>query len=315
MITLKYDNNLTSHQNRIGDKRDSMVEEYTNDIPEYKSLENVDAFKENLQQVTMQLEAIRNSFYQGVEEIEKIKKTLDAGHLNQFSTIINDFENRLAQVERERNEAIESAKRYNEELEKEKERLIKLWDAYKLQEDELAAKEKRITELESKIRSYEESMRQLEEDLNKRINTLTEKLTQTATLLKEYESYKNQHENFEKIRAELEEKVNQLENELTTKNSELSKLKREVTGLRQYKKYAEYKDKYDALSRDYEKERERLTKLYKLYQEIENECNTLRTELEKWHAWYDSNADIFGRLFKSAEELRKTAKKGKKKKK
>ncbi|MCD6467906.1 MAG: hypothetical protein J7L32_01145 [Thermoplasmata archaeon] len=288
-----------------------MVEEDAN-MPEYKSLDNVDAFKENLQQVTTQLEAIRTSFYQGVEEIEKIKKTLDAGHLNQFSNIISEFEGRLIKAERERDEAIESAKKYNEELEKEKERLIKLWDAYKLQEDELATKEKRITELENKIETYEQSMKQLEEDLNNRINTLTEKLTNTEATLKEYETYKNQHEKFEKIRADLEERVNQLENELNSRETELNNLKKEVAELRKYKKYANYKENYDKLSAEYEKERDRLTKLYKLYEEVENERDNLKTELERWHSWYDSNAEIFDRLFKSAEDLRKTVKKKKK---
>ena len=36
---------------------------------EYKDTGDINAFKESLQQVTTQLEAVRNSFYQGVEEI------------------------------------------------------------------------------------------------------------------------------------------------------------------------------------------------------------------------------------------------------
>ncbi|HDH45138.1 MAG TPA: hypothetical protein ENG66_07120, partial [Thermococcus sp.] len=142
-----------------------MVEKSTI-TPEYKNIDDINAFKESLQQVTSQLEAVRNSFYQGVEEIEKIKKMLDVGQINKFTSIINEFEDRLAASEREKEEALENAKKFSEELEKEKERLVKLWDAYKMQEDELAAKERRIEELEKEIERYKQSMVQLEKDLN-----------------------------------------------------------------------------------------------------------------------------------------------------
>ena len=138
-----------------------------------KSITDLDAFRESLQRVTSQLEAIRSSFYQGVEEIERIKKVLDAEHISRFSDIITEFEDRLSKIERERDEAIENAKRFSQELEKEKERLIKLWDAYKLQEDELAEKEKRINELEDKIKEYEKKINEIETDLKERIETLS----------------------------------------------------------------------------------------------------------------------------------------------
>ncbi len=284
-----------------------MVEEESN-LPEYRGFNNIDAFKESLQQVTTQLESIRTSFYQGVEEIERIKKMLDVSHLNKFSNIISEFEDRLTATEKEKEDAIESARKYSEELEKEKERLIKLWDAYKMQEDELAAKEKRITELEKELERREKSMKQLEEDLNKRINTLTERLNKTESELKEYEGFKKEFDNFEKIKSDLERKVGLLENELSERDNELRVLKSEVTELRKFKKYAEYKDKYNQLSVEYQKERDRLTKLYKLYEELEKENNKLKTELNRWHSWYDSNAEIFEKLFKSAADLRKSVK-------
>ena len=73
-------------------------------------------------------------------------------------------------------EAADGAKKYSEELEKEKERLIKLWDAYKNQEEELSATEKKISEYEDRVRNAEVSKKQLEDDLTARIDTLTKRL-------------------------------------------------------------------------------------------------------------------------------------------
>ena len=79
---------------------------------------------------------------------------------------------KIAEAEKKRREAAEGAKKYSEELEKEKERLIKLWDAYKNQEEELSTYRKEITEYEERIRIAEASKKQLEDDLTARINTL-----------------------------------------------------------------------------------------------------------------------------------------------
>ncbi|MCX6667016.1 MAG: hypothetical protein NTV74_02075, partial [Euryarchaeota archaeon] len=57
------------------------------------------------------------------------------------------------------------------------------------------------------------------------------------------------------------------------------------------------KDKFDDLSVQYEKEKERLTKLYHLYEETEAECKNLKEEVKNWEKWFDSNREIFDRLF------------------
>ena len=63
------------------------------------------------------------------------------------------------------------------------------------------------------------------------------------------------------------------------------------------------KDKFDDLSNQYEKEKERLTKLYKLYEETESECNKLKDETKGWQKWFDSNKDIFDRLFSASPPI------------
>ena len=103
---------------------------------------------------------------------------LSIGNLDEISGIIAKFENRVVEVEKQRMEASDGARKYSEELEKEKERLIKLWDAYKNQEEELSSAEKKACEYEERVRTTEVEKKQLEEDLTARINTLNNKLQQ-----------------------------------------------------------------------------------------------------------------------------------------
>ena len=62
-------------------------------------------------------------------------------------------------------------------------------------------------------------------------------------------------------------------------------------------KFSEYKEKFDELTIQYEKEKERLTKLYGLYEETELECKNLKQENIGWQNWFDSNKEIFNKLF------------------
>ena len=64
--------------------------------------------------------------------------------------------------------------------------------------------------------------------------------------------------------------------------------------------YADYKDRYEEVNEQYEKEKERLTKLYQLYEETDAEVKKLREENNYWQNWYNSNKDVFGKLFSSA---------------
>ena len=53
----------------------------------------------------------------------------------------------------------------------------------------------------------------------------------------------------------------------------------------------------------YEKEKDRLTKLYKLYEETESECNRLKVETKGWQKWFDSNREIFDKLFSTSPPI------------
>jgi len=222
---------------------------------------------------------------------------LDIENLEEIGNIIENFESRVSEVEKRREEAAKGAQRYGEELEKEKERLIKLWDAYKNQEEELSATEKKLAEFEERMRGAEVSKKQLEDDLTARVNTLTAKLAENEEKIQHFDEVKQRCEEFDGIRNRLEEEIRSLRNETDTKDKTIDSLQKHVDELKEHEKYAEYKDKFDDVSMQYEKEKERLTKLFKLYEETEAECNNLREEIKSWQDWFDSNKDIFDRLF------------------
>ena len=280
-----------------------MVDKSVMGIP--KDIIDINAFRESIQQVTSQLEQIRSSFYQGVEEIERIKKILNSEHIGRFSDIITEYETQLTRMEKERNEAIENARKYSQELEKEKERLIKLWDAYKLQEDELNERDRRIAELERKVKEYENKLRETEKDLSSRIETLTRKLEEKENLLKEYSDFRKKHNLYEERNRKLHEEIENLRNTLNEKEREITQLKQMVDELSKYREFEDYKTKYEKLNIEFNKERERLVKLYKLYEDLERENNKLREELNGWRQWYESNAELLDRLFKSTEDIKK----------
>ena len=280
-----------------------MVDKSVMGIP--KDIIDINAFRESIQQVTSQLEQIRSSFYQGVEEIERIKKILNSEHIARFSDIITEYETQLTRMEKERNEAIENARKYSQELEKEKERLIKLWDAYKLQEDELNERDKRIAELERKVKEYENRLRETEKDLSSRIETLTRKLEEKENLLKEYDDFRRKYALYEEKNRKLQEEIDNLRNTLNEKEKEITQLKQMVDELSKYREFEDYKTKYEKLNIEFNKERERLVKLYKLYEDLERENNKLREELNGWRQWYESNAELLDRLFKSTEDIKK----------
>jgi chromosome segregation ATPase len=264
------------------------------------NVENIDTLKEKLNAVSNEIDAIKNSFTRNAENLSKIQNMLSVGNLEDLTGMIEKFESRVAEVEKQRIEASDGARKYSEELEKEKERLIKLWDAYKNQEEELSTAEKKASEYEERVRTAELEKKQIEEDLTARINTLNEKLQQYEGNASEFENYKQKCEEFDGIRNELERELHDLRDANTKKDNMINDLSRQVSELSAKESYEEYRDKYEEVQAEYDKEKERLTKLYQLYEETETECKTLRFANDNWESWYNTNKEIFSRLFSGA---------------
>ncbi|MCU0849834.1 MAG: hypothetical protein MUC80_00995 [Candidatus Thermoplasmatota archaeon] len=263
-----------------------------------------DSFMEQLQEASTELGSVKSSFSKGMEDLAKIQSMLSFEGLNKMDSMMRSFEDRLAEAERRRDEATEGARRYSMELEKEKERLIKLWDAYKNQEESLASQEKRVAELEERIRDTEQMHMQFERDATVRIQTLTQKLDERAMAVQQMDDMKQQVMRFDAIRTQLESNVDKMHSEMSTKDEVIRGLERQIEELRSFEQFAEFKPKFEAVSMEYEKEKERLTKLFRLYEETESENKQLKEELHGWQSWFSSNEELFTRLFSSVEHLK-----------
>lgn len=272
------------------DEKDKMVED----------IENIDSLKEKLLAVSNEIDAIKNSFSKSAEDLSRIQSMLGVGNLDEISNILGKFESKVAEAEKQRMEAAEGAKRYSEELEKEKERLIKLWDAYKSQEEELSATEKRINEYEERARMAEASKKQLEDDTTARINTLSQKLEEYEGKVTQADKYKQKCDEFDSVRDQMERELRDIKNENASKENMINDLNGQLSKYKDLEDYVEYKTKYEEINAEYEKEKERLTKLYHLYEETDSECKRLKSENKNWQKWYNSNKEIFNKLFASA---------------
>jgi chromosome segregation ATPase len=266
--------------------------------------ETKDTFLNKLQQASTDLDSIKSSFSKGMDDLSKIQSILNLDGLTKMDTMIRSFEDRLSDSERRREEAVEGARRYSMELEKEKDRLVKLWDAYKNQEESLSIQEKRVAELEETLRSTEQAKMQFEQDATARIRTLTQKLEEQNHSLQQLDDLRQQVMRFDTIRTQLEENVERMRSDLITKDDAIRSLERQVEELAKFEQFAEFKTKFEEVSTEFEKEKERLTKLFRLYEETEAENKTIKQELHDWQSWFDSNEEIFTKLFTSVEHLK-----------
>ncbi len=263
-----------------------------------------DSFMERLQEASNELGTIKSSFSKGMEDLSKIQTMLSLDGLNKMDSMIRSFEDRLSESERRREEAVEGARRYSVELEKEKERLVKLWDAYKNQEESLSMQEKRVAELEERLQDTEQARIQFERDATARIQTLTMKLDEREHVVQQVDDLKQQVMRLDTIRTQLESNIERMHGDLTTKDDVIRGLESRVEDLRKFEQFADFKTKFEDVSIEFEKEKERLTKLFRLYEETESENKQLKEELHGWQSWFNSNEELFTKLFSSVEHLK-----------
>ena len=266
--------------------------------------DNRKSFFDSIQQASMQLDSVKTNFTESMQELARIQSMLDSEGVSKMTGVIEEYENRISAVERERTEAQEGAKRFSAELEKEKDRLIKLWEAYKSQEEELASQEKRCVMLEESLHQSETERKNFEEDANTRINTLNSKLQEKEQEANEYQAYRQKAQEYEAMHNDLTEQNKNMYNDNQEKENRINELENKVEELKNLEGYVEYKAKYEELHNEYEKEKQRLTKLFQLYEETETENKKLKKEITNWQDWFNTNEDLFKKLFSSVETLK-----------
>jgi chromosome segregation ATPase len=226
--------------------------------------------KRNIAQIAEEIARVRDRAKEEAQSLERIRGMLDVGYLNDLLRTVETLETRLETVEQEAITAASDVDALRRELDAEQARLAKLWDAYKAQEDELA----RIK------RDYP----QLEERLADRERTI-ESLRREVARLEPLSRYKTDYETVVKENQALRTEVDHLEAELRRASDALRDLEHEATLLRED---AASKTRVAELERQIEEERERLAKLYKVYEELEQDHKVSLERVGAWEEWFRS---------------------------
>ena len=145
---------------------------------------------------------------------------------------------------------------------------------------------------------------QFERDATARIHTLTEKVNEREETVQQMEDLKQQAMRFDTIRTQMETNIDSMRQDLMTKDNVIGGLEKQVEELRGFEQFAEFKPRFEEASAELEKEKERLTKLFRLYEETESENKQLKEDLRGWQSWFDSNEHFLQNYFLQWNNLR-----------
>lgn len=225
------------------------------------TVRNAEELRERLQAVSQELHRTQREIQQDAASLERLRQMLDIGYWNELVVIVNQLEQRV----REANEMAQQADALSGEsrkrLEEEQRRLEKLWDAFKLQERELQDTSEKATRLERELQDKDSSRARLESELE-------ESQAQMRRVTEDNNAYVQQVET-------LEGRISQL---------------KDMEHLRSTAE--DYKAKYEA-------ERERLAKLFALYEESEAERELLQRDVEVTDQWFSENKDALEKVSRS----------------
>lgn len=257
---------------------------------------DVEKMKSNFEEILSEIDSIAQSSYKEKEVFKRLRELIDIDRIERLFQMLDSMEKISREADERAITAFRDMEKYRKEMEMERARLEKLWDAYKKQEDDISKEKKEAGELKSKLSEQENVI----ENLKKKVKTLKEleedreKVERLEEELKEYKSNK------EKLQIELErEKAAKMELEKEVENlskylpykKEAENLRRRVEELKPLKNYVEYKKKYDEMEELYKKEQERLAKLYKVYEDLDKELKETKEKLESWEEWFRNNRD------------------------
>jgi chromosome segregation ATPase len=145
------------------------------------------------------------------------------------------------------------------ELRREQDRLAKLWQAYKNQEDELEQLRRERPVLVETVAEQDRAIAGLRRE---------------QAALKEAAGFKDRHEESDRRNRVLLIEVENLNREVRAANQAVAAHQKE------------FADKTAQLEADLRKEQERLAKLFKVYEEQEQEAAAAKARLEKWESWF-----------------------------
>jgi chromosome segregation ATPase len=151
-----------------------------------------ESIKANLQRVQDELARVRDKAKEEAEALDRIRGMIDLRYLNDLLSAIEELEDRIKAMERD-----SEAETLRQSLEQEQQRLAKLWDAFKTQEDELRSAMNDRDALLDRLEEIEQDIKQLGSTsqakakiayLDKENKRLAEQLAKTADRQQDFRS-------------------------------------------------------------------------------------------------------------------------------
>jgi chromosome segregation ATPase len=231
--------------------------------------------KRNMSNIADEIGRVRDQAQQEAASLDKIRGMLDVGYLNDLLETIEQMESRFEEESSSNAAMQEDVDSAREELAAEQERLAKLWDAYKTQEDELDRLKRDYPLMEEKL---------FERD--RQIDTLRRELARLEPLAKyksEYDAIVKEHESLIRDLDRANRDMDKMDDKIASMESELS----EMRGM------SEFKHRVSDLEGELEEERERLAKLYRVYEELEADKAAVEANVSAWEAWFQKSRSAF----------------------
>jgi chromosome segregation ATPase len=232
------------------------------------STEGAQQIKSNLTNIAEEISRVRDRARDEVTSLERIKGMLDVGYLNDLIRSVEELEVRMETLEKDAISAAGAADATRKDLEREQDRLSKLWAAYKAQEDELERLRRDSPLLQERLVDRERTIESLRKELQR---------------LEPLARYKNEYDAVLKENQSLRVEVEHLGRELRSAHEDLDALNNEAVRLRED---ASSKTRVRELEGELEGERERLAKLYKVYEDREAELRDSSARLDRWESWF-----------------------------
>ncbi|HHH77635.1 MAG TPA: hypothetical protein ENL18_00265 [Thermoplasmatales archaeon] len=257
---------------------------------------DVEKIKNDFREILSEIDSITQGSYREKDILEKIRDMIDINRIERLSQMLDSMEKKAREADERAISAFRDMEKYRKDLEMERIRLEKLWDAYKKQEDDITTERKTAEEWKNKLAEQEAAVEELKKKVEalKELEEDREKVEKLAGELKEYraenEKLKLELERERASKANLEKEVEELSAYLPYKK-EAEMLRKRVEELEPLKDYIAYKKKYDEVEKLYKKEQERLAKLYKVYEDLNRELKEAREKLEGWESWFRSNSE------------------------
>ncbi len=233
-----------------------------------RTIRGADEIKSNLTNVAHEIARVRDQARAEVESLEKIRGMLDTGYLENLLLSIEELEERIEELETTTLQSRTEVDRYQTELRQEQERLRKLWDAYKAQEDEIERLKRDYPLMEEKLFERERTIEQFKRDMAK---------------LEQLQGYKEDYDALSKEHIVLEDEMSRMEDELARAQGRIEELEDNVVALQEVERDA---GRVKELERSLDEERERLAKLYKVYEDLESEKQELAVRNDEWEDWF-----------------------------